>query len=343
MLPPTAHPLVIYHADCLDGFAAAWAAYRKYHEEAIYLPLHHGEAWDESLCDGREVVILDFSFAPELLCALAARARSITQLDHHQSARQPWLGRLHATDSGLEEYRHPRLPLFLRFAGEQSGARLAWNYFHPGEPLPLLLQHVEDVDLWRFALPASRAITRSLRLLPFDLAIWEQTIADAASAEHPAYRQLQWQGEAIEHFIRREVDRLADSPLVRVARLRGEPCDPMQAVRHGQETVGEGDSTWLTQAAVAINCDGLFASELGHELARRHARPALIWQLTGDGTVRASLRAVGDCDVAVIASRYGGGGHRHAAGFRLPAAAFFREVLGLEASGSPVPGSTTPG
>jgi len=36
-----------------------------------------------------------------------------------------------------------------------------------------------------------------------------------------------------------------------------------------------------------------------------------------DGVVTASLRAKGDCDVAATAAKFGGGGHRNAAGFRM--------------------------
>ena len=43
---------------------------------------------------------------------------------------------------------------------EKSGARLAWEHFYPNEPLPWPLRHVEDQDLWRFALPATRAFVQ---------------------------------------------------------------------------------------------------------------------------------------------------------------------------------------
>ena len=41
------HPLiaVIYHADCIDGFGAAYAAWRKFGDAARYLPMHHGDPW----------------------------------------------------------------------------------------------------------------------------------------------------------------------------------------------------------------------------------------------------------------------------------------------------------
>lgn len=321
--------LIIYHADCLDGFAAAWAAHRRLGDAADFLPLHHGEAWDRTLAAGRQLYILDFSFPPEQLRALARLARSVVQLDHHASAREPWAAVLHPGGNDLEEYRDPELPLTVRFAARQSGARLAWQHFHPGQQLPLLLQHIEDVDLWRFALPNSRAIQRSLRLQAFDFTAWDKLVDTANDRIAPVYQKLLTQGEAIEAFFRCEIERLAGSRLVGSARLRGEPTDPLQALRHGQISLTDGEQSWQIVDGVAINCDALFASELGNELALRHQCPVLIWQLASDRTVRASLRSVGACDVARIAGRYGGGGHRNAAGFRLPAQQFFSEVLGL--------------
>lgn len=39
---------------------------------------------------------------------------------------------------------------------------------------------------------------------------------------------------------------------------------------------------------------------------------------TGNGVISISVRAKGECDVAMVAEEFGGGGHRNAAGFRLP-------------------------
>ena len=39
-------PLVIYHANCADGFGAAFAAWRKLGDEAEYVPMDHLKATD---------------------------------------------------------------------------------------------------------------------------------------------------------------------------------------------------------------------------------------------------------------------------------------------------------
>jgi nanoRNase/pAp phosphatase (c-di-AMP/oligoRNAs hydrolase) len=136
-------------------------------------------------------------------------------------------------------------------------------------------------------------------------------------------------GLAIEVFFQNEVERLANSDLRMPAGLRGEPVDALQARRHGQAIITDGDQAWLKISGIAINSNVLFASELGNRLAEQSTSFGLVWQLAANGEAKASLRSKGDFDVAAIAVRYGGGGHRNAAGFRMTHEKFMREVLGL--------------
>lgn len=311
---------IYYHADCLDGFGAAYAAWRVFGDAALYRPVHHGEAWQPEDVAGRNVHILDFAFAPEDLRAMAALANSVTVLDHHVTARQPWQASLLGAPDGSE--RHSEGHLHLHFDMQRSGARLAWENFHPEQPLPLALAHVEDIDLWRFAVPETRAFCRALRMLPWDFAAWDAVVRDAGTALDGPYQRLLGEGRAIEKFFDLEVQRLADSRLLTAITLKGEPLDALQATRHGLPTVSDGTACWRAVSGVAINANGLFASELGNLLAERHGGFALIWELTGAGLVKASLRACGAVNVAQVAENYGGGGHANAAGFRLPVADF---------------------
>ena len=58
---------------------------------------------------------------------------------------------------------------------------------------------------------------------------------------------------------------------------------------------------------------------MGHQLAGMSpSKIGAVWFETGDGQISVSLRSVGNADVSKIAARYGGGGHKHAAGFRAP-------------------------
>lgn len=318
---------VFYHADCIDGFGAAYAAWRHFGANAIYRPLHHGEAWTLDEIAGHQVFILDFSFTPDALEAMAAIAKSVTQIDHHASARQAWGDRLPGSD-GLITHHAPEQQLTVIFDLQKSGARLAWEHFHPNRPVPLVLQHIEDQDLWHFTLPGTRIFCLALRLLPADFSTWDKLVEQTPSTETSRYREMLVSGQAIDAFFQNEVERLANSDLRMPARLRGEPVDALQAQRHGQAILTDGDLAWLAHDGIAVNANALFASELGNLLAEQSGSFGLIWQLAGDGVIKVSLRSKGSCDVASIAVRYGGGGHQNAAGFRMPFRQFMLEVLG---------------
>lgn len=319
---------ILYHADCLDGFGAAYAAWRRFGDAAIYRPMHHGEPWSLDEIAGHTVFILDFSFPPALMEAMAAVASSVTQIDHHASALNAWGDKFPSDENGLRNYQHPRLPLHVVFDLEKSGARLAWEFFHPDSPTPLALRHIEDQDMWRFALPGTRPFCRALRLQAFDLGAWHQLALDTPHESAPRYSEMLIQGGAIEQFYQQEVSRMSQSALRSSAHLRGEPVDALQARRHGQPVVAHEERSWLAVPGIAINANTLFASELGNSLAEQSGSFGLVWQLSGDGEVKASLRSKGKTlDVSVIATRYGGGGHPNAAGFRMQAEQFFREVL----------------
>ncbi|MBK7647947.1 MAG: hypothetical protein IPJ12_12475 [Betaproteobacteria bacterium] len=123
---------------------------------------------------------------------------------------------------------------------------------------------------------------------------------------------------------------MSQSVLRMPALVRGEPVDALQAQRHGQTIITDGDLSWLAtpgdrhqrKRAVCLGFRKLLAEQSGSY--------GLIWQLSGVGEIKASLRSKGKTlDVATIASRYGGGGHTNASGFQMPAQQFFSEVLNL--------------
>ena len=52
-------PLVLYHANCPDGFCCAWIARKKFGPELDLVPAQYGD--DPPNVVGRDVYILDFS------------------------------------------------------------------------------------------------------------------------------------------------------------------------------------------------------------------------------------------------------------------------------------------
>ena len=251
--------VVLYHADCADGFGAAWALWKKY-PAARYVAVKHGQPPPEGL-DGAHVVMVDFSYRREVIERLANSAASFLILDHHVTAQ--------ATLAGLP---------YAYFDVKKSGAVLAWEWAH-AEPVPWLLQYVQDKDLWKWRLPHSREMNAALASYPFDFHVWEGLTRDVLEVE----------GRAI---LRREhslIDKIVEESVL---------------VEFERETVPAVYSP-------------VMASQIGERLCQDFPF-CIIWH-ERDGLRYFSLRSKpGTADVSAIASRYGGGGHVNAAGFSRP-------------------------
>ena len=171
---------------------------------------------------------------------------------------------------------------------KHSGAVLAWKYFHLGRLVPQFLRYVEDFDLWRFKLPQTRELMAFLDWHEQDFKVWDKLIRGFESAKtRRAYAEKGSLVLASQSRIQRDIIETG-AELVRFSGYR----------------------------AYAVNSP-VFISDIGHELAKRSRTLAIIWAAQR-GAIRVSLRSSGKIDVAKIAERYGGGGHKNAAGFILP-------------------------
>jgi uncharacterized protein len=200
-------PLVLYHGDCTDGFAAAWAAYCKWRDNADYLPCVYGKTMPEVA--GRRVFIFDFSFPREQLLQMKRDAATLVLLDHHKTA--------FAAVGDLP---------FCVFDMERSGAKLAWDYLHPDKPAPWIILYVQDRDLWRHELRETREVNASIGSWPHDFAFWNARWHDAqAHAVDEGAAILRYQAGVIQqHVARARIVRFHDYdvPVVNVSVLVSE-------------------------------------------------------------------------------------------------------------------------
>jgi len=159
MITPTC---IIYHANCPDGFTAAWAAWKRYGDIPVYLSANYGddlpgqEQLGHDLDQADHILILDFSWPRARLEDLARRVGSVRVLDHHATAQEalrdlPW-----AT-----------------FDMNRSGAGITWDDLHES-PRPRLIDYIEDRDLWRFKLTGSREVSQWVRSWPFNFETWDR-------------------------------------------------------------------------------------------------------------------------------------------------------------------------
>lgn len=191
-------PIVIYHANCLDGFGAAFAAWLHFTErniDADYYAAKHGN--EPPVCNGQDVYIVDFSYKRPVLKEICAVARSVTILDHHISAQDDL--------EGLEN-EHGNLDVV--FDMDKSGAVLSWEYFHQ-EPAPRLLLHIQDRDLWRFNLEGTDAINIALMSYPFSFEYWQELMNSADKVD-----ALLLEGQTINRFRRQLIDQYKNRAVI---------------------------------------------------------------------------------------------------------------------------------
>jgi oligoribonuclease NrnB/cAMP/cGMP phosphodiesterase (DHH superfamily) len=139
---------VIYHGGCVDGFGAAWAAWKLLGDSAEYFPAYHGK--EPPNVTGKNVAILDFSYSKEVTQELAKVANSIVILDHHASNQE-----------ALSNFD------FAIFDMSRSGAMMSWNFFHSGKKAPLFIEYIQDRDLWKWNLPNSAEFSAAFHEVPF--------------------------------------------------------------------------------------------------------------------------------------------------------------------------------
>lgn len=318
-------PLVIYHASCADGFAAAFAAWLVLGDEAEYVPLQYGKIdFDfeggffnlggheaDNPCTfvaGRDVYILDFSFPRPIMDAIFRNAKKVVWLDHHKTAFEMWCGGIpedgvYMCSIGGIDQGH-----FIRLHNEKSGAYLAWEYFHPGTGVPMLIKHIDDYDRWVFALKGTKEINKALwSFAPWSFAQWQEIIDD------DQYGSMWSQGAAILRAHNQNVQSVVKG----AARKCEIPFDEEAALDCVEPRLEWNTGGYWMVEGLAANCPPHLTSDVGHELANQSGTFGLLWCLDKDNVCKCSLRSNGDYDVSAIAKAFGGGGHRNAAGFQV--------------------------
>lgn len=295
MTEPTAADIdtVLYHRMCRDGGTAAWCLHRfggltdaEYKDVAYY----EDPPWD--LIDDRNVLIVDFSYKRPVLLEIAERASSVQVLDHHKTAKDEL--------DGLD---------FCVFDMDKSGAMLAWDWCleHrresvnaalkeesvPGEfsvvmvdGAPWPIAYAQDYDLWRHELPDTEAVSAVFKYQKFD------------------------DFEALDRLYERGLAACIELGDIFSEAIRWECQD---IVNHAKVVDGHGVSIGVT------NCSARHWSTALHMLLEQKPELEFAVAFIGGGkswTHTLRSRSEDDVDVSRIASVFGGGGHKNAAGFK---------------------------
>lgn len=178
----------------------------------------------------------------------------------------------------------PNLQVY--FDMNHSGAVLTWKYFNGTIPAPRILQHIEDRDLWLFKLPKTREIMAGL--FSYELSV-----------------------ELIDRYV--TIFELIDSLYIDgVALLRQHNLNIDGIIAASKRYMYIGGIR-----IPVVNAPHYMASDIGSELSKNE--PFAATYFDSDGWRNFSLRSQENGeDVSIIAKRYSGGGHKHAAGFKIP-------------------------
>lgn len=154
--------LVIFHANCSDGFGAKYACMKKWGTTPLYIPQQHTKEMtiDDIKFDYKDKNILftDFAFDnKEIMHEIRSQAKSIFIIDHHLTAIE-----------NLKDFNDVAY-----FDINKAACRLTWESLFPDMEIPLILKYVEDRDLRSWKLPYTEEVLSVLDTLPKDVISWD--------------------------------------------------------------------------------------------------------------------------------------------------------------------------
>lgn len=286
--------LIAYHADCIDGFTAAWIASKAMTEQEQPHDLLAVSYDDDSTTKLKSLAanatyaklyIVDYSVPVAVLEFLTKRLEVVV-LDHHKTAFESYNIPINTEAKGimLPKYKHGA---HILLDNTRSGAGITWAYFFPDQITPWLVRYVQDRDLWNFNYRDSKAIHEVLANSTRDFATWDRL---AAMLDDPRSKAgVSHQGEQL---LRSHQAKVADY-------------------------VGESIAVTLgSYPARVVSCPQKYASDVGNELAKVCKGIGIIVNFAPNyAGIKYSLRSIGDLDVSAIAKLLDGGGHKNAASF----------------------------
>ena len=292
-------PLVIYHAKCVDGFAAAWCFHHKDPNGFDFYPGMYNEPPPD--VKGRVVYLVDFSYKRAVVEQMLQDAATVVLIDHHKTAIEDLRPLLDGADvttvyegigsvSPEPRAANPRDRFGWFCSVKHSGAMLAWYYmFATNKEPPPMLEYVQDYDLWQFRLPLTKQVSAGIRALDFNFDVFDKLM----SCTGLEVTEFAVGGAAI---------------------LRKQTKDIQELLELTQRRVAIGEFT-----VPMANVPPMLASDAGHALCTQHPKAPFAATYYDTATHRVfSLRSEDTREgVSAVAKTFGGGGHRNAAGFRV--------------------------
>lgn len=284
--------IILYHASCHDGFAAATTAHLYHLTEGIdgiYIGLDpnrliEGVRGLTKLNSNIPVRSFDIAFIPDAYKILRKHFKDIKIFDHHKSF--------------VSNFDN-KLPKEVIYDNSLCGAILAWNYYFPTKDIPIFLKYIQARDTWKWDLFGKDKIEETKQIC---LGLYAACTIQYLDNDETKPDFYLW----IAYF---ENKNWFSTTLKYGQVLEEHQKNVLSKLKKSATLVK------FNKHIVAICNSPVEHSDLGNQLASElKCDCALIWRVTGT-TVYISLRSIGDFDVSELARKYGGGGHLNAAAF----------------------------
>lgn len=162
---------VLFDKLSLDGFGAAYAAWEKLRQSAIFLPVDSAEIpysvvgsktlWLKTeklpvMTDEDVIFLLGFCYPLPILEQMHSIG-VLSVIDHHEESVAQYKG----------------LPWFRCDRSDYSTSAQAWQYWHPGVTVPDLLAYLSDYTIGETNRhPGTTEVIEALSKYPKDLVMW---------------------------------------------------------------------------------------------------------------------------------------------------------------------------
>lgn len=271
----------IYHRDN-DGHCSAAIVSKFYNTESVkFISMQYDEPVPfDAIPKNSHIIIVDFSLGKEEdWIKIQEIASEVTWIDHHKTITK-W------------EQLVGHLP-GIRDIGERtkkSAALLTWEYYFQDKPVPRVVELVNDYDIWAHKLGSDTwSFHFGIHSFPNDPCetIWEYLLNDDSGVLNNVLNV----GGIIKNYNERVYKGRVKSTSFLVD-FEGYKCR-------------------------AINYSGTGSAIFEH-IKEKDYDIAIVFFYNGEKWITSLYTTNPDIDVSAIASKYGGGGHKGAAGFNGP-------------------------
>lgn len=262
-----------FHNDDLDGWASS-AVVKMKHPKAEFFGYNY--ELEFPLVEGYDIVyMVDCSTTSENMKALIEKNKKFVWIDHHAKKILDICKELGGEIAGIRDTN-----------SKNAACVLTWRYLFPNQEVPIILNYIEDLDIWNWSLKHTDEINTALFI-------------DYKNDRDKLVHFMNW---SCEH------DELIQNGKQYI-KMRKSQIDFLLKLMRTK--VFHGYKTGVVNTPI-------HTSFVGHEILEQNPDIdiALIWYNYKD-YIKVSLRSRDEVDVSEIAHLYGGGGHKQASGFTL--------------------------